>query len=168
MAPAEVSVLIDVQTLVDGRHDDTVCEYSDGTAIPADTARRHAGDANIIPVVLGGDSRPLDVGRARRLATPPQRTALRAMYRTCAINGCDQHFDRCHIHHIAEWDDLGSTDIDNLIRSAAITTIECTRGDGDCNSTRAPDNSPPVSQMERCVPQRCPTCSPNANTEQAA
>ena len=38
MAPAEVSALIDVQTLVDGRHDDTVCEYSDGTAIPADTA----------------------------------------------------------------------------------------------------------------------------------
>jgi hypothetical protein len=115
MAPAEVAVLIDYQTLVDGRHDGTVCEYSDGTTIPPEAARRHACEANIIPVVLGGDSRPLDVGRARRLATPAQRTALRSMYRTCAIDGCDRHFDRCHMHHIAEWDDLGLTDIDNLV-----------------------------------------------------
>ena len=115
MAPAEVAVLIDYQTLATGRHDQTVCEYSDGTPIPAETARRHACAANIIPVVLGGDSRPLDVGRARRLATAPQRTALRAMYRTCAIDSCDRHFDTCHVHHIAEWDDLGPTDLDNLI-----------------------------------------------------
>jgi hypothetical protein len=69
--PAEVAVLIDHQTLVDGVHEGTVSEYSDGTPIPAETARRHACDACIIPVVLGGNSRPLDVGRARRLATPP-------------------------------------------------------------------------------------------------
>ena len=92
-----------------------MCEYSDGTTVPAETARRHACDANIIPVVMGGDSRPLDVGRARRLATAAQRTALRAMYRTCAIDGCDRHFDTCHVHHIVEWDDHGLTDLDNLV-----------------------------------------------------
>ena len=68
-----------------------------------------------IPVVLGGEGRPLDVGRAHRLATPVQRIALRAMYRTCAIDGCDRHFDACHIHHIVEWDEFGLTDIDNLV-----------------------------------------------------
>ena len=115
MGPAEVAVLIDHQTLVDGVHERTVSEYSDGTQIPTETARRHACDARIIPVVLGGDSQPLDVGRARRLATPPQRTALRSMYRTCAIESCDHHFDRCHIHHLAEWDHLGATDLDNLV-----------------------------------------------------
>jgi len=115
MGPPEVAVLIDYQTLIDGVRDDSVCEYSDGTQIAAEAARRHACEANIIPVVLGGDSQPLDVGRARRLATGPQRTALRAMYRTCAIDRCDQHFDRCHIHHLTEWDDLGDTDLDNLI-----------------------------------------------------
>ncbi len=102
MGPAEVAVLIDSQTLAAGRHDDTVCEYSDGTSIPVEAARRHACEAKIIPVVLGGDSQPLDVGRARRLATPTQRIALRAMYRTCAIDGCDQHFDACHIHHLMD------------------------------------------------------------------
>lgn len=115
MGPAEVAVLIDYTTLTGGRHDDTVCEYSDGTSIPAEQARRHACDAGIIPVVLDGDGQPLDVGRARRLATREQRIALRAMYRTCAIDGCASHFDRCHIHHLDEWDDLGRTDLDKLL-----------------------------------------------------
>ena len=37
--------------------------------------------------------------------TPADSVA--GMYRTCAIDGCDRHFDTCHMHHIAEWDDLG-------------------------------------------------------------
>ena len=115
MGPADVAVLIDYRTLTAGRHDDSVCEYSDGTAIPVETARRHACEANIIPTLLGGDSQPLDVGRASRLATPAQRTALRAMYRTCAIDGCDRHFDECQIHHLAEWDEFGLSDMNNLI-----------------------------------------------------
>ncbi|MFN3257288.1 MAG: DUF222 domain-containing protein [Ilumatobacter sp.] len=115
MGPAEVAVLIDLRTLTDGRHAATVCEYSDGSPIPAETARRHACEAKIIPVVLGADSDVLDVGRASRLATPAQRSALRAMYRTCAIDGCDQHFDRCHVHHIHEWEHHGPTDLDNLL-----------------------------------------------------
>lgn len=115
IGPAEVAVLIDYTTLVDGRHDDTVCEYSDGTSIPAEQARRHACDAGIIPVVLDGEGRPLDVGRAKRLATREQRVALRAMYRTCAIDGCVRHFDTCHIHHLAEWEAFGLTDLANLL-----------------------------------------------------
>ena len=115
VGPAEVAVLIDYQTLIDGRHEDTICEYSDGSSIPAEQARRHACDAGIIPVVLGGDGQPLDVGRAHRLATGDQRTALRAMYRTCAIGGCANHFDRCHIHHLDEWEELGLTNLDNLV-----------------------------------------------------
>ena len=115
LGPAEVAVLIDHATLIDGRHEHTVCEYSDGTDIPIETARRHACDAKLIPVVLGGESQPLDVGRSRRLATPAQRTAPRAMYRSCAIDGCDQHFDRCHIHHLHEWEQLGPTDLANLV-----------------------------------------------------
>jgi len=116
MAPPEVAVLIDLATLTGrARHDRTVCELSDGTAIPVATARRLACEANIIPVVLDGDGMPLDVGRRHRLATAPQRTALRTMYRTCAVAGCDRHFDVCHVHHLAEWDELGETNLDNLL-----------------------------------------------------
>lgn len=112
---AEVAVLTDYATFVGGPHPDTVCEYSDGTPVPVATMRRLACDAGIVPVVLGGDGLPLDVGRARRLATPEQRTALRAMYRTCAVDGCDRDFDHCEIHHLLEWIDTGPTDLANLL-----------------------------------------------------
>lgn len=113
--PAEVTLLLDYQTLVSGMHADTVCEYGDGNPLPAETARRHACDAKIIPAVLDSASMPLDVGRGARHATPAQRTALRAMYRTCGVDGCDTGFDRCEMHHLVEWNDLGTTDLDNLV-----------------------------------------------------
>ncbi len=78
-------------------------EYQDGSPVPVETIRRHACDANIIPVVLGGDGMALDVGRAQRLATRSQRHALRSMYRTCAVGNCNTAFDRCEIHHSLEW-----------------------------------------------------------------
>jgi hypothetical protein len=115
MGPAEVAVLIDYESLVAGRHEHSVSEYSGGSPIPAETARRHACEAKIVPVVLGEAGEVLDVGRAQRLATPAQRTALRSIYRTCAIDGCDAHFDRCHVHHIHEWEHHGPTDLDNLL-----------------------------------------------------
>ena len=70
----------------------------------AKTARRHACDANIIPAVLDTDGMPVDIGRQNRLASRTQRQALRSMYRTCAIDGCDHHFDQCQIHHLLEWE----------------------------------------------------------------
>ena len=91
-------------------------EYSNGSPVPVAAIRRHACDANLIPVVLNGDGIALDVGRAQRLATPEQRTALRAMYRTCAVDGCSATFDRCEVHHTLEWThDQGPTDLDHLI-----------------------------------------------------
>jgi hypothetical protein len=36
------------------------------------------------------------------------------MYRTCAIGGCNHKFDRCDIHHLDEWDNLGPTDLVNM------------------------------------------------------
>jgi hypothetical protein len=113
---AELVVHIDHDTLTNGLHERSVCEYSDGTTLPPETARRLACEAGIIPVVLGGDSRPLDVGRATRLATPAQRTALRSMYRTCAIDTCDRAFDACEVHHLVEWPlHGGETDLANLL-----------------------------------------------------
>jgi Domain of unknown function (DUF222) len=112
----DLAVHIDLPTLQSGRHPDTICELSDASPIAVATARRLACDANIIPIVLGGDGMPLDVGRSQRLATPEQRAALRAMYRTCGIGDCDVSFDRCEIHHLIEWDNAhGPTDLTNLI-----------------------------------------------------
>ncbi|HWL41318.1 MAG TPA: hypothetical protein VNQ73_00140 [Ilumatobacter sp.] len=91
-----------------------ICQLADGTPIPAGVARQMAVDANIIPVVLGGASEVLDVGRARRLATEAQRVALNAIYIGCVEPGCGVGFDDCHIHHTNPWERHGDTNLDQL------------------------------------------------------
>ncbi|OYO24107.1 hypothetical protein CGZ93_04625 [Enemella dayhoffiae] len=49
---------------------------ADGTELSAGELRRLCCEAELIPVVLGGDSEILDQGRGRRLATPAIRRAL--------------------------------------------------------------------------------------------
>ncbi len=91
------------------------CELDDGTPLPPATVRRLCCDANIVPVVLGGDGVVLDVGRSRRLATCDQRRALSAMYSHCAYPGCHVTFDHCKIHHVVDWVNGGRTDLHRLI-----------------------------------------------------
>jgi hypothetical protein len=93
----------------------TPTRLADGTTIAAETARRLACDADLIPVVLGGAGQILDVGRSRRLANAAQRAALRLLHPTCAIDWCDKPYDWCHIHHLKPWNEGGATDLDNLV-----------------------------------------------------
>jgi hypothetical protein len=109
-----LSVLVDLQTLCHGLHHHSICETSNGAALSPATARRLACDANLIPLVMGGPSQPLDQGRARRVATRTQRRALRAAHRTCAVPGCTVPFDWCQIHHLRDWRQHGPTDLANL------------------------------------------------------
>ena len=53
-------------------------------------ARRYLCDAKIVPVVLGGDSEILDVGRDRRTYTRAMRRAIKARDRGCVWDGCDR------------------------------------------------------------------------------
>ena len=55
-----------------------------GAVLSAGEARRLACEAGLIPMVLGGDSVALDVGREQRLHTRYQRIALAQRYQTCA------------------------------------------------------------------------------------
>ena len=57
----------------------------------------------------------LDLGRSVRSASPAQRRALRAMYRSCSIPGCCVPFDDCKIHHLRWWRNGGRTDLENLL-----------------------------------------------------
>jgi len=113
----ELIVLIDWETLKSGVvAAGGICELSDGTPLPVATVRQMACEADIIPVVLGGHGEVLDVGRARRLATPAQRVALTAMYSTCPEPGCDHPIDGCHAHHTKEWNaHHGQTNLNDLL-----------------------------------------------------
>jgi 5-methylcytosine-specific restriction protein A len=85
-----------------------------GGELSAGQLRRMLCDAKITPVVLGGDSQPLDVGREKRTATLAQRKAVAARDGGCAHPGCDRPAHRCQIHHVQSWLDGGDTNIDNL------------------------------------------------------
>ena len=111
----ECSVLIDLHTLLHGLHDASVSETADGQHLPPDVIRRMGCEADIIPIVLNGDRVPIDVGRARRLATREQRQALQAMYATCGHPHCEVRFAACRIHHVDWWDHHGPTDLANLV-----------------------------------------------------
>jgi len=86
-----------------------------GVRISARDARRLACNAGVIPVVLGGESKPLDLGRTRRLHSASQRKALAAIHDTCAIATCERPFEWTEIHHPHAWSRGGSTDLDNAL-----------------------------------------------------
>ena len=111
---AALVVHLDVDSLTGGRHAATMCETDSGVAVPVETARRLACEADLIPVVLDGRGVVLDQGRAKRLATAEQRTAIEAMSATCVHPDCTVSIDDCRIHHITPWEHGGRTDLSGL------------------------------------------------------
>lgn len=79
--------------------------------LTADAARRLACMADLVPVVLGGDSQPLDLGRTRRLFSPAQRKALQLRDRRCLAEGCQIPAAWCEAHHWDPWVRGGRTDL---------------------------------------------------------
>jgi hypothetical protein len=111
----EISVLIDLDTLIDGVHATTTCETDTGIPLPVSTIRRMACDADIVPIVLNGAGRVLDVGRSQRTATADQRRAIRAMHQTCVHPDCTVTINACRIHDTKQWArDRGETNLDVL------------------------------------------------------
>lgn len=79
--------------------------------LTAAQARRLACEAAIIPVVLGGDSEILDVGRRSRLHTPVMRKALRLRDQHCRAEGCEVPAAWCQAHHLDPWATGGETSL---------------------------------------------------------
>lgn len=86
-----------------------------GDPVDAGTLRRWLCDADVLPVVLGGSSEVLDVGRSERCVTPAIRTALEARDGGCIFPGCDAAPRDCHAHHIVPWWTGGVTAVRNLV-----------------------------------------------------
>lgn len=84
-----------------------------GQPLSAGEARRLSCDARITPVVLGGDSQVLDVGRTRRFFTTPIRSALVLRDQGCAFPGCDAPPAACEAHHNQPWWAGGTTSVAN-------------------------------------------------------
>ncbi len=111
----DMSVLIDVDTLLSGEHPKSVIDCGLPIDLPVETLRRWACLADVTPIIVGADGVSLYLGRDSRVANREQRRALRAIYRCCALPGCRVAFDNCQIHHLTWFRNLGKTDIDNLL-----------------------------------------------------
>ena len=103
---ATVVVTIPLETLTGGLKPGVL---DTGTTISPGQARRLACEAGIIPLVLGGTSEPLDVGRRRRFHSKAQRIAIAHRDGGCTADGCDWPPGMCHTHHDPTWATGGHT-----------------------------------------------------------
>jgi hypothetical protein len=166
---ADITVIVDATTVETGElHNHSVCETSDGAALPPASVRRLLCNGRVSPIYVDGDGNPLAAGRTIRHANRSQRRALRAMYRTCAFGNCDVPFERCEIHHILPWQLGGSTDLANLIPACSRhhhvvhdhdlildlqpdRTLIVSRPDGSAVFTSEPDVPPQRSKRRRAA-----------------
>ncbi len=81
--------------------------------VTASTVRKIACDADIIPVLLGSESRILDIGRATRNFPAHIRKALTARDQGCAFPNCTIPAPWCEAHHTTYWSHGGPTGTDD-------------------------------------------------------
>ncbi|MDT5309547.1 MAG: hypothetical protein QOE48_5252 [Mycobacterium sp.] len=86
-----------------------------GTVLPMRDLIRMAGHAyHYLAVFDEHQSRPLYLGRSRRIASADQRLVLYAKDRGCTAPGCDVPGYLTEVHHIDDWARGGLTNIDRL------------------------------------------------------
>ena len=109
---AHLTITIDYNALKTATTDATG-DLVFGDNLSAAAVRRIACDAQVIPIVLGSKSQPLDVGTTKRLVTAPIRLALNARDRGCVVCGAPPI--QCEAHHLVHWIDGGDTSVSNLV-----------------------------------------------------
>ncbi|MET0198849.1 MAG: DUF222 domain-containing protein [Rhodococcus fascians] len=85
-----------------------------GSLVGMRDAIRMASHAYQCLVIFDNDERPLQLRRAKRLASPDQRIVLIAADRGCSFPGCTRPATWSQVHHIEEWAAGGNTDIEDL------------------------------------------------------
>jgi hypothetical protein len=107
-SPFTLVVIIGIEALTSGVGAGTL---ETGERISAGAVRRLACRAGIIPMVLGGESVVLDMGREQRLFDRYQRIALAQRFGGCATDGCDRPPSWTEAHHKDPWRQGGRTDL---------------------------------------------------------
>ena len=82
--------------------------------ISSKAVERLACDCSITRILLDSDSMVIDVGRAKRVISGPQRKALNARDRGCVWPGCDRPASWTSGHHLVHWTRGGGGDLPNL------------------------------------------------------
>ncbi len=82
--------------------------------ISAKAVERIACDCAVTRIILGSDSTVIDVGRAKRTISGPQRKALKVRDCGCTWPGCDRPVSMTEGHHLVHWIHNGPGDLPNL------------------------------------------------------
>lgn len=127
-----------------------------GNRVSPDTIRQLACTAGILPVVMGGRSRVMAVGRKRRLYHSGQRVALAIRDGGCAFPGCDRPPGWCEAHHINPWGAGGKTDLEDgvLLCARHHRIIHHTDWDVRLSQDGTPEFIPPRSVDPQQRPRR--------------
>jgi hypothetical protein len=109
----QVLLHVDSDTLAEDGSGLGRSELEDGTRVSAETSRRIACDASVVPIRHGNGANDLNVGRKTRTVSPALRRALEARDRGCRFPGCGLRFTDAH--HVKHWADGGETKLGNLV-----------------------------------------------------
>jgi hypothetical protein len=123
---------------------------ADDLRVSAGEMRRLACTAGIIPVVLGGKSEVLDLGRTSRLFSRAQRKGLRIRDRRCRARGCTMPATWCEAHHLKPWALGGKTDLEDGVLLCPFHHHRA--HDSTYDMSRAPDGD---LEFRRRRPVRC-------------
>ena len=85
----------------------------DGVRVCAETSRRMACDAAVVPMLHDRDGAVMSVGRKTRTVPASIRRALEERDRGCRFPGCGSRFTDAH--HVRHWADGGETSLANLV-----------------------------------------------------
>jgi Domain of unknown function (DUF222)/HNH endonuclease len=107
----QVTTSIETLKALDGA---PAAELEFSLPISAKAVERLACDCSLTRILLGSDSMVIDVGRAKRVISGPQRKALNARDGGCVWPGCDRPATWTSGHHIVHWIRGGPGDLPNL------------------------------------------------------
>ncbi len=109
---ATVVVTMTLEALLGGLK---AAQLDTGEYITAGEARRLACQAGVIPAVLDGKSKVLDLGRKRRFHSEAQRIVATVEQGGCTAEGCDRPPGMSHLHHPTPWSQGGGTNRDGRL-----------------------------------------------------
>jgi hypothetical protein len=107
----QVTTSIETLKALDGA---PAAELEFSLPISAKAVERLACDCSLTRILLNSDSMVIDVGRAKRVISVPQRKALNARDQHCVWPGCDRPASWTSGHHLKHWIHGGTSDLPNL------------------------------------------------------
>src|ERR1700693_1771211 len=96
--------------------------------ISARTVERLACDASVTRIVFDSKSQVIDVGRAKRTISGPQRKALNARDEHCIWTGCERPVTYTSGHHLRHWFFGGGGELENLTLLWLSPSLDGARG----------------------------------------